>query len=80
MNEKPKEIFRHLILALIFLGQWSGRLMARKKATKRKCKSRIPGVSVGQVVCTSLGPKRKVCFRIGGKTLQAPDFPGHSTG
>lgn len=43
--------------------------MARKKATKQKCKSRIPGVSVGQVVGTCLGATKKVCFRIGGKTF-----------
>ena len=29
--------------------------------------SRIPGVDVGEVVDTSLGPKKKVCFNIGGK-------------
>ena len=31
--------------------------------------SRIPGVSVGQTVGTSVGPKKKVCFTIGGKTF-----------
>lgn len=29
--------------------------------------SRIPGVDVGEVVDTSLGPKKKVCFNIGGR-------------
>jgi len=28
---------------------------------------RIPGVDVGKVVDTSLGPKKKVCFNIGGR-------------
>ena len=48
-----------------------------------KKKSRIPGVTVGQVVGTSLGPMKKVCFNIGGKTFfrmvdpdwQAPGRP-----
>jgi len=30
-----------------------------------KQKSRIPGVFVGDVVDTSLGPKKKVCFNVG---------------
>ena len=30
-------------------------------------KSRIPGVFVGDVVDTSLGPKKKVCFNVGGR-------------
>ncbi len=34
---------------------------------KSKHKSRIPGVDVGEVVDTSLGPKKKVCFNIGGR-------------
>ena len=52
--------------------------MAVKKTRKSKRKSlpanarhkragRIPGVDVGDVVDTSLGPKKKVCFNIGGK-------------
>jgi len=41
--------------------------MVTKKAKKSKNKSRIPGVDVGEVVDTSLGPKKKVCFNIGGK-------------
>ena len=53
-----------------------------------KKKSRIPGVSVGEVVGTSLGPKRKVCFRIAGKTFfrmvdpdwQAPGRPPKKSG
>ena len=30
-------------------------------------KSRIPGVFVGDVVDTSKGPKKKVCFNVGGR-------------
>jgi len=41
--------------------------MSLKKVKKSKQKSRIPGVDVGEVVDTSLGPKKKVCFNIGGK-------------
>jgi len=48
--------------------------MAVKKTRKAKKKSppdrragRIPGVDVGQVVDTSVGEKKKVCFNIGGK-------------
>jgi len=41
--------------------------MARMKSRKLKKRSRIPGVSVGQEVDTSLGIKKKVCFTIGGK-------------
>ena len=39
----------------------SGDAQAGKRA------GRIPGVDVGDVVDTSLGPKKKVCFNIGGK-------------
>ncbi|MBW1928874.1 MAG: hypothetical protein JRH08_08185 [Deltaproteobacteria bacterium] len=52
--------------------------MAVKKTRKAKKKSppatsrhkragRIPGVDVGEVVDTSVGEKKKVCFNIGGK-------------
>ena len=41
--------------------------MARKKRKTFKPKSRIPGVHVGEVVDTGLGPKKKVCFNINGK-------------
>jgi hypothetical protein len=60
------------------LAFWSSDLMARKNPSKVKKRSppasarpkragRIPGVSVGQEVDTSLGIKKKVCFTIGGK-------------
>ena len=52
--------------------------MVTKKSRKLKRKSppanarhkragRIPGVDVGEVVDTSVGEKKKVCFNIGGK-------------
>ena len=48
--------------------------MVTKKTRKSKRKSppdrragRIPGVDVGDVVDTSAGKKKKVCFNIGGK-------------
>ena len=46
--------------------------------------SRIPGVDVGEVVDTSLGPKKKVCFNIGGRwyfRMVDPDWkaPGRPT-
>jgi len=41
--------------------------MARNESRKTKKKSRIPGVSVGNEVSTSVGKKKKVCFNIGGK-------------
>jgi len=52
--------------------------MVTKKARKSKRKfppanarnkraGRIPGVDVGEVVDTSAGKKKKVCFNIGGK-------------
>ncbi len=37
----------------------------RRQAGKRA--GRIPGVSVGDEVNTSVGEKKKVCFNIGGK-------------
>lgn len=40
--------------------------MAEKKSRKGKPASRIPGIYVGEVVPTSLGEKKKVCFNIGG--------------
>jgi len=50
--------------------------------------SRIPGVDVGEVVGTSLGPKKKVCFNIGGRWYfrmvdpdwKAPGRPKRSRG
>jgi len=36
----------------------------------------IPGVDVGDVVDTSLGPKKKVCFNIGGKWFFRMVDPG----
>lgn len=39
----------------------------KKQAGKPKRAGRIPGVSVGDEVNTSLGEKKKVCFNIGGK-------------
>jgi len=69
--------------------------MSRKKPEKSKRKSppttsrhkragRIPGVEVGEVVYTSLGPKKKVCFNIGGRwyfRMVDPDWkaPGRPT-
>jgi len=58
--------------------------MVTKKAKKSKNKSRIPGVAVGEVVDTSLGPKKKVCFNIGGRwyfRMVDPDWkaPGRPT-
>jgi hypothetical protein len=41
--------------------------MAKNKSRKTRKKSRIPGVSVGDEVKTSVGEKKKVCFNIGGK-------------
>ena len=58
--------------------------MSLKKVKKSKHKSRIPGVDVGEVVDTSLGPKKKVCFNIGGRwyfRMVDPDWkaPGRPT-
>ena len=58
--------------------------MVTKKAKKSKNKSRIPGVDVGEVVDTSLGPKKKVWFNIGGRwyfRMVDPDWkaPGRPT-
>jgi len=61
--------------------------MAVKKTRKSKRKSlpakamhkragSIPGVDVGDVVDTSLGPKKKVCFNIGGKWFFRMVDPG----
>ncbi len=42
--------------------------MVLTQVTEKKSeKSRIPGVRVGELAPTSLGPKKKVCFNIGGK-------------
>jgi len=41
--------------------------MATNKPRRTKKKSRIPGVSVGDEVKTSVGEKKKVSFNIGGK-------------
>lgn len=41
--------------------------MVKNKSRKTRKKSRIPGVSVGDEVKTSVGEKKKVCFNIGGK-------------
>ena len=38
--------------------------------------SRIPGVSVGETVGTSVGPKKKICFNIGGTTFFRMVDPG----
>lgn len=43
--------------------------MALKRGRKTKDKSRIPGVSVGEEVSTTVGEKKKVCFNIGGKWI-----------
>lgn len=40
--------------------------MRKRKKDKGK-RSRIPGVWVGEVVNTSVGPRKKICFRIGNK-------------
>jgi len=37
------------------------------RSTRTKRTSRIPGVYVGEEVNTDEGPKKKVCFNIGGK-------------
>ena len=39
----------------------------KKNKKNRPGKSRIPGVYVGEMVDTSVGEKKKVCFNIGGK-------------
>jgi len=39
----------------------------RKRRKNKSKRSRIPGVWVGEVVDTSMGPKKKICFRIKGK-------------
>ena len=41
--------------------------MVENKPRKTRKKSRIPGVSVGDEIKTSVGEKKKVCFNIGGK-------------
>lgn len=58
------------------------------RSTRTKRTSRIPGVYVGEEVNTDEGPKKKVCFNIGGKWYfrmvdpdwKAPGRPKRSRG
>lgn len=62
--------------------------MKKNKKNRPNRKSRIPGVDVGEVVDTSVGEKKKVCFNIGGKWYfrmvdpgwRAPGRPSKSRG
>ncbi len=44
-----------------------GATMCKGVSSPNRRASRIPRVDVGEVVDTSVGPKRTVCFNIGGR-------------
>jgi len=50
--------------------------MVMKKRRIIKDKSRIPGISVGEEVDTSVGEKKKVCFNINGRWFFRMVDPG----